>query len=162
MPHLGNIGWKDCIMKILPVVAAFALVLNPCLALADPTCGGPTVTVTSAGTLAGLLNGKTVCVGTAGNWQNQEFHHGGSIDEYKLGPGHPRDPSVINYGSYTISPSFSHDTIAYTYSGTTFQTYMDGINGTSIFYCDNIPNSGNSAGTVKVTGTLKSGGGGCP
>jgi hypothetical protein len=160
LPHREMSVGRISFMKIMPVVTAFALVLNPCLAFATPTCSGTAVSGT--GTLAGALNNNTVCVGAAGNWQSQELHHGGSIDEYKKGPGHPTDPSVPNYGSYTIGTSASHDTIVYTYSGTTFQTYMVSINGTSISYCDNLANSGNGAGIVKVTGTLKSGGGGCP
>lgn len=64
--------------------------------------------------LATLLEGKTVCVGTPGNWQNQELHSGGTVIDYKKGPGDAKDPSKA-IGTYSVSPA-GGGTVTYNYT----------------------------------------------
>lgn len=61
------------------------------------------------------LGGKTVCVGSAPTWTNQEYHSGatsGPLIDYKRGPGHAVDPTST-IGSWSIAG----DQIQYFYTG---------------------------------------------
>ena len=128
--------------------------------------GAPAVTpavVTTDGTTSGtaflnnLLLGNTACLGTVGNWQNQELHvSGGNLIDYKKGPapaGNP-DPST-SVGGWTITGSGTSTVVNYTYGATTY-TYK--VFGTASPYTFCLQ-PGN-APTYSVG--IKTGGGACP
>lgn len=100
-------------------------------------------------TPAAALEGNTLCVGSAPNWENQEqLRTGGQLWDYKRGPAHPTDPSA-QLGTW----STSGNTVTFNYgaSAYTFTVYQSGSN-----VCL-------SNGSVDVNGTVKAGtAGGCP
>ena len=91
------------------VVAAAAMLLGGLVGGAafaqDPCPCGSGTRVGTAAAVATLLGNKTVCA-AAGNDSWQEFHSGateagGPLIDYKLGPGHPVDPSET-VGSWSV------------------------------------------------------------
>ena len=90
-------------------------------------------------TLSTLLQNNTVCVGSAGNWQGQEYHKtpSGALDnliDYHHGKTSTTDP-IAAVGSWSINSS--NNTVNYTYHGglTYTDTVYDNGNGTYTF-CD--------------------------
>ncbi len=104
----------------------------------------------SSGTLSAALSGNTVCVGSAGNWNNQEYHSGtggGSIVDYKQGPTDSKDPSAT-IGTWNLSSNQVN--YAYTAGGNYSFTVWQQTNNTYDF-CN--------LGTAVVSGaTIKTGG----
>lgn len=110
--------------------------------------GSPT-----GGQLSSSLGLKTVCVGSVGNWQNQEYHAGtvgGSIIDWKLGASDPKDPTKT-IGSWSLSGN----TVVYNYTGAGSFTYTvwQQTNG-SLDFC--------SGTSTVVNGTVKAGQSACP
>ena len=114
----------------------------------------PTAVTTDGGsvTLSSLLTGNTVCVGSAGNWEAQEYHQsGGNLIDYKRGPSDPVD-ATASVGTWSISGSGTSTKVTYFYGSSTYSnTVWDHANGTYSF-C-------NPAETVA---TIKTGQGACP
>lgn len=95
-------------------VGAFTLSVSPGSGNASITAS----TTGVSGSIASTFGGKTVCVGSGGNWNNQEFHSGsggGPIIDWKKGPSDPADPTKT-IGAWSISGN----TIIYNYNGPTF------------------------------------------
>lgn len=99
-------------------------------------CGAPATQLTGDA-LSATLGGKTVCVGGAGTWTNQEFHAGsagGDIIDYKKGPGDRIDPSAT-IGSWSIAGA-GRDTVSYNYGTAAFSyTIWQQSNG-SLDFCN--------------------------
>ena len=99
-----------------------------------------------------LLQGNTVCVGTIGNWQAQEYHKSpsGTVDnliDYHQGTN-TSDPTAP-IGSWSIS--ISNNTVSYTYhegSNYTDTVYNNG-DGTYSF-CDQFSNTATKAIAIKI------------
>ena len=112
--------------------------------------GSPT-----GGQLRSSLSLKTVCVGSAGNWQNQEYHAGtggGSVVDWKLGaPSLTNKDPTATIGTWSLSGS----TVVYSYTGGGSFTYTvwQQLNG-SLDFC--------SGGSFVVNGTVKAGQSACP
>ena len=86
---------KTSMLKSALAAAALGLVSGSALSQGCPCAGGTLITAVAA--LTGQLAGRTVC-GMAGTDRWQEFHSGasaagGPLIDWKLGPGHPVDPS---------------------------------------------------------------------
>jgi len=106
-------------------------------------------------TLSTLLVGNTVCVGSAGLWQAQEYHKAPSgaqnnLIDYHHGNGSTTDPTAP-VGSWSITGN----TVNYTYHGssTYTDTVYDNGNGTYTF-CD-------SNGNTTIASAIKAGPVGC-
>ena len=114
-------------IKSFIVAAAFSVTL-PTVAFADCTSNAPSNGVLNLTQVQGLLVGRAACVGSAGNWHNQELHTaGGRITDYKKGPADARDPT-IDIGSYTISSDATGGRITYNYTGGgSFTYYILGV-----------------------------------
>lgn len=136
-------------MKLLSIGTAAALLLASGGAMA--ACPGTPLTATA---ITNLLTGNTVCVGTAGNWEAQELHvSGGSLVDYKLGPGHAIDPSEP-VGTWSVDTAAA--TVTHNYGPGAIYTYKISANGgTSYSFCS-------TAGASEVVANVKTGGGGCP
>ncbi len=112
----------------------------------------PTITIQGAPptvALKTLLEGSTVCVGVANNWQGQEYHQGPSggmnnLIDYKHGPSSKNDPTAP-VGTWAISGNtvnYSyHDGLNYT------NTVYDNGNGTYTF-CDT--NGNTTTASIKL------------
>ena len=103
-------------------------------------------------TLSTLLQNNTVCVGSAGNWQGQEYHKtpSGALDnliDYHQGKTSTTDP-IAAVGSWSINSS--NNTVNYTYHGglTYTDTVYDNGNGTYTF-CDTNGNT-TTASAIKL------------
>ena len=149
-------------MRVLPFATAAALTAVSSIAYAAPTCNG--LPVLSQAELAAQLGGHMVCMGSAGQWQNQEFHGGttaGYIQDYKRGPSDPREPTTsTSYGSFSIRESnggaASRGEISYKYAG----GYSDGPfmvsaggatgGGTAYYFCRSASSAGSLSHTVVV------------
>ena len=101
-------------------------------------------------TLSTLLPNNTVCVGSAGNWQGQEYHKtpSGAADnliDYHHGNTSTTDP-IAPVGSWSINSS--NNTVNYTYHGglTYTDTVYDNGNGTYTF-CDT---NGNTTTAIAI------------
>lgn len=115
-----------------------------------------TVNGTGAGiSLGNLLTGNTVCVGSAGNWQAQEFHKsGGNLIDFKKGASDPVDPTAL-VGTWSITGTGTAARVNYTYGAppTYNNAVWDHSNGTYSF-C-------NQLGTETPVIYIKSGQVGC-
>ncbi len=128
-------------MKEVSLAIALALTLGSGSAFAAvPTCGG-TAVLTGTG-MATEVKGYMVCVGSAGAWDNQEFHQtSGTIQDYKKGPLDPLDPTKtigtysINANS-TVGVSTSHDTISYTYGSENVGPFMVAVSSGTLYFCN--------------------------
>jgi len=144
-------------MKEVSLAIALAMTLGSGSAFAAvPTCGG-TAVLTGTG-MATEVKGYMVCVGSAGAWQNQEFHQtSGSIQDYKKGPSDPLDPTKtigtysINANS-TVSGSTSHDTISYTYGSENVGPFMVAITGPTLSFCNDAAGAATALFTAKRQG----------
>lgn len=111
---------------------------GPSIAACNYISGDPTYVEVTAGNIAALLGGSEACYPTAGPpWTNQEYHTGsptslsGTIEDYKLGPNSPTDPTK-QIGSYTIGTTSgrgSHGEITYTYTGNPSASFMYAVWG---------------------------------
>jgi prepilin-type processing-associated H-X9-DG protein len=101
------------------------------------------------------LSGQTVCVGSAGNWQNQEYHApGGDLIDWKKGASDPVDPTK-SIGSWAVSGSGSNEEVTYTYNTGESYSYRVHDNGSGNYsFCD---------GTNEIVqATIKAGQSACP
>ena len=107
-------------------------------------------------TLSTLLTGNTVCVGTTGNWQAQEFHkNGGSLIDWKQGAGSAIDPTAP-VGTWSLTGTGAAAIVNYNYTdgGSSSYSYTVFDNGNNSYsFC--------SGGNVIVTGNIKTGQTGC-
>ena len=86
--------------------------------------------------LTTLLAGNTVCVGSANNWQAQEFHQGverGDLIDWKQGDKSVVDPTA-KVGSWNVPVSGAK--VNYTYGDTTYNDSVYDIGGGSYSFCD--------------------------
>jgi hypothetical protein len=94
-------------MKLSRIVFA-TLVAVPNLVLAQASCPPGTNTFPSSGgnALIAQLTGNMLCAARGGDrWQ--EFHQsGGALIDFKLGPGHPVDPTE-QVGTWTANDAAS-------------------------------------------------------
>ena len=106
------------------------------------TVSGTATTVTatntetqgSAGSVAAVVSGKTVCVGASGARTNQEYHDpNGNITDWKKGAADPKDPTKT-IGTWSISGN----NIVYTYTAGSTGTYSLWLQsgGTSYDWCN--------------------------
>lgn len=114
-------------------------------------CTGTPLTQTQ---LSQQLTGNTVCA-TRSSESWQELHQtGGALVDFKLGPGHPVDPSET-VGSWSIGGSTQVASVTYNYGsggGTyTYRVYPNG--GNNFSFC---------VGSTDLPTTIKVGGGACP
>lgn len=117
----------------------------------------PTITTTQGGglpSISTLLTGNTVCVGSPGNWEAQEFHKSdGNLIDYKKGPSDPVDPTA-SVGSWSISGTGAATRVNYTYGTTTYNNAVwDHGDGTYSF-C-------NQEGNETIPSAIKAGQTGC-
>lgn len=110
--------------------------------------------------VAGLLRGKTICHGPVGNRNWQEYHNpNGTLTDYKLGPGHPVDPSedVGSWGTENRGTSQNRDVVAiYDYGSGGKYSYRIYNQGGTYDFCAAQPD-----GTDVTGATLVGGNGGC-
>jgi len=86
--------------------------------------------------LTTLLAGNTVCVGSANNWQGQEFHKsGGDLIDWKQGTSSVVEPAA-KVGSWNISGADELSKVNYTYGGATYNDSVYDIGGGSYSFCD--------------------------
>jgi hypothetical protein len=86
--------------------------------------------------LTTLLAGNTVCVGSANNWQAQEFHQGverGDLIDWKQGD---KSKSVVDPTAKVGSWNVSGAKVNYTYGDTTYNDSVYDIGGGSYSFCD--------------------------
>ena len=66
--------------------------------------------------LNSLLSGRTVCVGSTGNWEAQEIHSpDGLLIDYKRGPSHPVDPTRP-IGNWNVAGAGTNTKVFYSYT----------------------------------------------
>jgi len=85
-------------------IAVATLIAVPNLVMAQASCPSGTVAFPSGGpnTLTAVLTGNTMCA-TRGADRWQEYHQsGGTLIDFKLGAGHPVDPTET-VGTWTSS-----------------------------------------------------------
>ena len=100
-------------------------------AQAQTACSCATGTrTTSAAALSSLVTGNMVCA-ALGSEVWQEWHNGGSLTDYKMGPGDTNDPSAV-VGSYVVN---ADNTISYTYGASTYQYEVCTTAGPSYAFC---------------------------
>ena len=108
--------------------------------------------------LTNLLDGKTVCVGSAPTWQHQEQHRaGGVLWDYKRGPTDAVDKTE-QLGTWSLNTSGPNSAVTYLYNGGgsyTFKVCTTTTTGTYGF-CP----SGSTASSITFT-TRVSAAGGC-
>lgn len=113
------------------------------------TTDGTTVT-----TLSTLLSGNTVCVGSSGNWEAQEFHAAnGDLIDWKRGASHPVDPTK-KVGTWSITGTGSAMRVNYTYGSQTYSNAVWNHGDGTYSFCNN-------QGTETI-GRMKTGQGACP
>jgi hypothetical protein len=89
--------------------------------VAHAVCAAPATQLNSSGgpnSLSTALSGNTVCVGSSGNWANQEWHSGsgsGPLVDWKKG-NDPVDPTK-QIGTWAISGSGPSTIVTYSYTG---------------------------------------------
>lgn len=105
--------------------------------------------------LQARLSNNTVCVGSVGNWQNQEFHNAsGTLTDWKQGSGSTVDPTA-DVGTWNVSGTGTGSVVNYNYGGGTQFSFTVWDNGSnSLSFCN--------GATEAVLGTLKTGQGACP
>ena len=114
----------------------------------------------SASALSTLLQGNTVCSGSAPNWTWQEQHRGSApgpspLWDYKRGPTDAVDPSE-QVGTWNITSSRTGaSTVTHTYGGSPFTYTVSPNGGNSFSFCPA------GAGT-QVEATVKNGQSSCP
>ena len=152
----------------LLVACLFASAAPATFAQVACPCGGGTRVTGPA--LVNLLAGRTVC-GTAGGDQWQEFHsgataNGGPLIDWKLGPGHPVDPTT-QVGTWSIADVDTANTIAiYNYGSGGTYGYAVCLNGATVNFCGSAGAPRNArtaatAGTDVLNATLIAGQASC-
>jgi len=114
-------------------------------------CSGTPVTQAQ---LTLILTNNTVCA-IRGSERWQELHQiGGALIDFKLGPGHPVDPSET-VGSWSIGGTATVAAVVYNYgsSGGTYTYQVHPNGGNSYSFC---------VGSTDLPTTIKVGGGACP
>ena len=102
------------------LIALLATVAGPGQAFAtscSESAGYQKLTLVQIGTLIASGGGGIVCYPAAGPFTNQEFHNGGIIGDYKMGPSDPNDPALSNIGGYALGGGPGGGTITYFYTG---------------------------------------------
>lgn len=120
------LGRKSRSLGLIALTVTFSASLGVNAALA--TCGTPSNQLTDTA-LSSALSLKTVCVGSSGNWSNQEYHTGttgGSVIDYKKGSGDPIDPTTP-VGTWAVGGS----QVTYTYAAGGTYAYTVWQNGDS-------------------------------
>lgn len=120
----------------------------PSLAMANCT---PATRVTG-NALNTLIIGNTVCASRNGEKWQEQHRAGGQLWDYKMGPGHPIDPSK-QVGTWSISRNF----VTYCYTGDKCYSYSVHGTGTGAYdFCF-------ANGKLEVSGaTFKPGLQSCP
>lgn len=120
----------------------------PSLAMANCT---PSTRVTGAA-LTALITGNTVCAQRGSEVWQEQHRAGGQLWDYKMGPGHPIDPSK-QVGTWNIARNL----VTYCYTGGKCYSYsVHGPAGGPYSFC--FPN-----GTEVVSGAkFKPGNASCP
>lgn len=106
-------------MRAIPFVTCLVLASLAGGASAQScSCGnGSNGTLVTGAALTTLLDGKTVCVGSAPTWQHQEQHrNGGDLYDYKRGPNHPVDKTT-QLGRWSLNTSGANSAVTYNYTG---------------------------------------------
>lgn len=86
------------------------------------------------GAVATAVSDKTVC-GILGNQQWQEYHQpGGSLIDYKKGPGHPVDPTK-QVGSWSTSGTGASSVVTYNYGSGGTYSYEVHLSGGTYTLC---------------------------
>jgi hypothetical protein len=138
-----------------PIIITGAIVFGLMAEGAVAAC--PASGRTPVANLSTFLLGKTACVGSPGNWTNQEEHRtGGVLADYKKGPGDPIDPTKT-IGTWAVSTS--GDVVTYNYGASgpySFNLYSN-VDGTYDF-CNAGPGSANDVSNVMLQNSF----GGCP
>ena len=119
------------------------------------SCSGA-AQIKSAADLTSKLAGNTVCVGSTPTFEAQEQHvTGGTLIDFKRGPGDPTDPTKT-IGTWGTSGSGANTIITYSYTGGSSYSYNVCTSGTNdLGFCPSGTN------TPTVNAKLKSGLGGC-
>ncbi len=157
-------GWKSgtasndkvTFVSVSPNKAA--LVVSSSATTTVPNITSVGAPVNNGVALSTLLVGNTVCVGSTGNWQAQEWHQGSSglannLIDFKHGAGSVNDPTAP-VGSWAIDST--NNTVSYTYHGST-TPYVDTVydNGNSTYtFCD-------ASGNTTIASAIKPGQQGC-
>jgi len=139
-------------MKIITKVLAGSA-LSACMVLSGEAMAACPGTPLNPGALSSTLTNNTVCATRNGErWQELHQSNGDLVD-YKMGPGHPVDPSE-KVGTWSIdSPTRA---VVYNYNPTDIYRYTVSANGgTSYSFCG-------IGGAPNIDVTIKSGGGACP
>jgi hypothetical protein len=133
---------------IITAAALLALGINHASA---QSC--PSGTALSATALTTLLQNQYACQGTFPNAEWNELHQGGasgSIQDYKMGPSSPTDPTQV-VGTYAINGS-KEGTVTYTYTGGGAYAYhVQLISGSSYAFCQTSPTT--TVYTITVQGS---------
>lgn len=135
-------------MKSSRLTAMVLLAGLPALAAAD--CS-PTTRVTGTN-LTNLITGNTVCATRGSDVWQEQHRAGGQLWDYKMGPGHPIDPTK-QVGTWSIARNF----VTYCYTGGTCYSYsVHGTGAGPYSFCY-------ANGTEVVSGaTFKPGNASCP
>ncbi len=101
------------------------------------------------------LQGNTVCVPKGAGWEWQEQHRtGGQLWDYKLGAGHPVDPTE-QVGTWAVSGGGANTIVTHAYGSQSFAYTVCRVGtSTSYGFC---PSSGTT-----IMATIKAGTAGCP
>ena len=112
---------------------------------------GSSSTATSLGS---LLIGNTVCVGTTGHWEAQEFHKSdGNLIDWKKGASDPVDPTK-SVGSWSITGTGTSARVNYTYDSTTYSNIVWDHGNSTYSFC-------NQNGNETMPSYIKTGQGAC-
>ena len=112
-------------MPAIPAIPAMRFVVCLVLALiaggaSAQSCScasGSNGSLVTGQALTNLLDGKTVCVGSAPTWQHQEQHRaGGALWDYKRGPTDAVDKTA-QLGTWSLNTSGANSAVTYLYTG---------------------------------------------
>jgi hypothetical protein len=95
------------------------------------------------------IGGKRLCVGSPGNWHDQELHTGAANSP----SGSITEPLNGTIGSYTIVNSGGNGVITYTYTTGSSPGYIVSQNGTTLFFCDTAGESVLDTATIETGST---------
>lgn len=127
-------------MKLLVIASVLATA-----GLAGNAFAACTGTALTGSQITAALSGKTVCVGTSGNWQAQEYHNSnGTITEYARGPGDLVDGSK-DIGGWSVA----NNQITYSYTGGSPYTFTVYQSGSNFSFCNGATEA--ASATVKAT-----------
>ena len=122
---------------------------SPCSCNGNAQIKSPTI-------LTSTLVGNTVCVGSAPTFEAQEQHvTGGTLIDFKRGPGHPTDPTKT-IGTWVTSGNGGNTIVTYNYTGGSSYSYNVCTSG-----IDDLGFCPSGTNTPTVNAKLKSGLVGC-